>query len=249
MFFDSSSNYNVSNVGLFSWKNTVINKYDIPRIKHGFSLITEGCFIITTEKETIKAVKGDLLFLPFNSRYKTEIAQAKSYILNFSNDSVTYNSPIILLSNVFEKYEKRFEQLVNLQKEGESEFLIKSAFYKLLDHIVKDMDGIKDEKDFIKKARTLLNSEKEYTISEIARECAVSDSGLRRQFKETYGVSPMEYKTKIKIERAKYLLDSSSMSITQIAEILGFFDAAYFSKIFKKHTGYSPSQYSKNKTL
>lgn len=242
------SDYNVLNIGLFSWKNTVINNFEKPRIKHGFSLITEGKFIIHTENEVIEAVKGDLLFLPLNSRYKTEIEFASAYILNFSSSAATDSSPLILLSNAEEKYGKYFEQLINLARNGDSEFLIKSTFYKLLDHIVKDIAGTKPEKECIREAKKLIESDNDYSISKIAEICMISESGLRRQFKETYGVSPNEYKMKIKIEKAKFLFESSDLNVTQVSLRLNFYDTAYFSKIFKKYTGYTPISYRKNKT-
>lgn len=243
-----AGDYNILNIGLFSWRNTMINNFEKPRIKHGFSLITEGKFIIHIEDREIEAVKGDLLFLPLNSRYKTEIEYASSYILNFSSPDLTCLSPLKLLSNAQEKYGKYFEQLINLQRIGESEFLIKSTFYKLLDHIVKDMTGTKPEKEYIREAKKLIESENEYSISKIAKICMVSESGLRRQFKETYGISPNEYKMKTKINKAKFLFESSDLSVTQVCEKLNFYDTAYFSKIFKKYTGYTPLHYRKNKT-
>ena len=100
--------YNVLNTGLFSWRNTVINNFEKPRIKHGFALITEGKFIINTEEKVIEAVKGDLLFFPLNSRYKTQIDYASSYILNFSSPDLDYPIPMKLFSNADEKYEKKF---------------------------------------------------------------------------------------------------------------------------------------------
>ena len=240
--------YNVLNTGLFSWKNTVINNFEKPRIKHGFALITEGKFIINTEEKVIEAVKGDLLFLPLNSRYKTQIDYASSYILNFSSPDLDYPIPMKLFSNADEKYEKYFEQLINLARNGDSEFLIKSTFYKLLDHIVKDIAGIKPEKECIREAKKLIESDNDYSISKIAEICMISESGLRRQFKETYGVSPNEYKMKIKIEKAKFLFESTELSVTQVSLRLNFYDTAYFSKIFKKYTGYTPLHYRQNKT-
>jgi ethanolamine utilization protein EutQ (cupin superfamily) len=61
-----NGDYNVLNIGLFTWRNTMINNFEKPRIKHGFSLITEGKFMIHIEDEIIEAVKGDLLFFPLN---------------------------------------------------------------------------------------------------------------------------------------------------------------------------------------
>jgi YesN/AraC family two-component response regulator len=47
------------------------------------------------------------------------------------------------------------------------------------------------------------------------------------------------------MERAKYLLTSSSLKNYEIAEALGYNDHEYFSKVFKKSTGFSPTEYRK----
>ena len=111
------------------------------------------------------------------------------------------------------------------------------------------MDSSTKNNGFIELGKQMLESEKNYSISQIAKECAVSVSGFRRSFKNACGISPMEYKMNIKVNRAKYLLQSTSMSVAEISEFLGFYDAAYFCKIFKKYTGCSPVCYAKEKSL
>ena len=48
---------------------------------------------------------------------------------------------------------------------------------------------------------------------------------------------------KIKIERAKYLLTENDRPVKEVAEMLGFEDAFYFSRMFKKYTGVSPQAF------
>jgi AraC-like DNA-binding protein len=67
---------------------------------------------------------------------------------------------------------------------------------------------------------------------------------LCKLFKQTTGLSPMQYLLKIRMERAELLLDTS-MTIDQIASSVGFGDALYFSKKFRKWRGQSPSEYRK----
>ena len=86
-------------------------------------------------------------------------------------------------------------------------------------------------------------------MSEIAKECAVSESGLRRIFKEQTGMTPVEYRLAARINQAAYLLEATGMSVSEIADKLGFFDTAYFCKIFKRQMGMTPREYSKNKKM
>ena len=68
-------------------------------------------------------------------------------------------------------------------------------------------------------------------------------------FKEQTGITPVEYRLYAKIKKASYLLESTDMTVYEISEQLGFFDAAYFCKMFKKYKGMTPKQFSQNKKI
>ena len=72
-------------------------------------------------------------------------------------------------------------------------------------------------------------------------------SYIYRQFKKTTGMSIMAYFTKLKISKAKELLRESDKSIVEISDMLSFDTPNYFSKVFKKAVGYTPSTYRKIK--
>ena len=69
-------------------------------------------------------------------------------------------------------------------------------------------------------------------------------------FKEKTGYTPLQYLTEKRMENAKHLLSSSDLhySISEIAELCGFEDIYYFSRVFKKNVGLSPTQWLKQKT-
>jgi AraC-like DNA-binding protein/quercetin dioxygenase-like cupin family protein len=67
-----------------------------------------------------------------------------------------------------------------------------------------------------------------------------------RQFKCLAGVSPMRYFMHLKMKKACFLLESSSLKIKAIAERLGFENEYYFSRCFKASVGCSPKSYCKN---
>ncbi len=91
-------------------------------------------------------------------------------------------------------------------------------------------------------------ADEELSIAEIAALCNVSEGYFRRLFKEYSGLSPMEYRLRSKIEKAKTYLEYDIMTVKEIAQQLGFVDAAYFSKQFKAKTGMQPLAYKKQKT-
>lgn len=77
----------------------------------------------------------------------------------------------------------------------------------------------------------------------ICRELGVSRALLYNKMKSITGVGAKEYITKIRIERAKKLIETTELSILEISEMTGFSGQAYFSTAFKNYTGMTPSQY------
>lgn len=68
---------------------------------------------------------------------------------------------------------------------------------------------------------------------------------LNRVFKQSRGKTIFAYLAEIRIQHARELMASTSMKVSAIGRQVGFEDECYFSKVFKKYTGVSPSQYEK----
>ena len=66
-------------------------------------------------------------------------------------------------------------------------------------------------------------------------------------FSEEYGISPINYMISRRIEESRYLLQETDMSMSQIARILGFSSASYFSQSFRRAEGISPIAYRKGR--
>ena len=84
------------------------------------------------------------------------------------------------------------------------------------------------------------------SLSVLAEEFHLSAQYISQLFKNEIGVNFLAYFTNIRMERAKKLLLSSSASIGEISEQLGFGDYRVFTKVFKKAEGVTPSQYRRD---
>jgi len=84
---------------------------------------------------------------------------------------------------------------------------------------------------------------KKWSIREFAKLCNLSEYHFIHLFKEFTGLPPIQYLTSIRMDKAKELLLNSSLSIYEISYILGYNNPLYFSRLFKKVTGISPSSY------
>lgn len=89
------------------------------------------------------------------------------------------------------------------------------------------------------------NYNKKISARELAELAGVSQSQLRRDFNEVFGISPMKYKRKIILKMAKRLIRANEFRIGEIAEMLGFVDIYEFSHFFSAETGLSPKEYYK----
>lgn len=69
---------------------------------------------------------------------------------------------------------------------------------------------------------------------------------MNRNFKKITGSTIFSYLNKVRMEHAKELLSTTSLSVGEIGERVGFLDIYYFSKVFKKHTGVAPTHYIKS---
>lgn len=97
-----------------------------------------------------------------------------------------------------------------------------------LQNIVKHMD---------------LHYEEEFQVEDMARHSGVTPTIFYKRFKETTSLSPLQYITKNRMEKARQLLVAGDDPIGAIANVVGYPDVYYFSRIFKKATGIPPHRY------
>lgn len=99
---------------------------------------------------------------------------------------------------------------------------------------------------FKQAVRYMLNNiSQQPSVSEIAKHCAVSESGLKRIFTKYAGLSVHKYFLTLKLQTAAKLLQNGK-NATEVTELLNFSSQSYFSVAFKRETGKSPSQIKSN---
>ncbi len=89
----------------------------------------------------------------------------------------------------------------------------------------------------------------DFALDEAVRQMPFHYDYLRKLFKKETGLTPLEYMTNLRMKKAETMLSamwSKEWSVSEIAQMCGFEDALYFSRVFKKYYGCSPSNYAKN---
>lgn len=107
----------------------------------------------------------------------------------------------------------------------------------------REEDGsvIADSLDYIHSHFT----DSDISVSDMAAASHISEVYLRRIFRRDYGMSPVMYLTKLRMEYAVSLLRSGYYTVETTAHMCGYDDAKYFSSLFKKTFGVCPREYGK----
>ncbi len=164
----------------------------------------------------------------------------------------TYN---LKLTNLIKQFNK-------VKQKGMIRMLIKEGIiYQILsEHILQHNKDVKLNNDLqtsltkkeIKAIRKLAqrinkNVADEYIVSDLADEIGLTQAKIQEGFKLLFSRTVIEYLRHVRLEEARDLLKNSDYNISQVVYSIGFSSRSYFSKIFKKKYGISPSKFLKNK--
>ncbi|QTF93498.1 helix-turn-helix domain-containing protein [Halomonas sp. BM-2019] len=80
-------------------------------------------------------------------------------------------------------------------------------------------------------------------VAALVRISGLSERSFHRRFRKATGLSPMEYVHTLRLEEAKQMLETEKTSVEAIAEAVGYEDAAFFGRLFRRKVGLTPAQY------
>lgn len=259
LIFLPHCNYRITKQIRQHWRAERFSYADSPRPDYGFLLLRKGNILFTAETGQLIAEPGDIVFLPKGSHYEAcilpQYGATEDYLINFDADiSLPQEhplAPVKLLHTQSESLIDQFRQMIQWSLQGEINKLRRQGqFYFLLDSLLSDIKYCSKEKTrILEQAQKLLIERENLSVRQIAALCGISESGLRNSFTRAYGVSPQQYRINAKISKAKFLLESTDLSVYDIAEQLNFYDEAYFCKMFRKYVGCSPRKYVASKTI
>ncbi|KXS43957.1 MULTISPECIES: helix-turn-helix transcriptional regulator [unclassified Candidatus Frackibacter] len=138
---------------------------------------------------------------------------------------------------------KRMDETLDL----EARFNLTKEFIKKYIDLIHEHKTTKDL-GIVQQVKTYIcdNYSKKLTLDEIASHVYLSSSYLSKIFKDVTGITVIEYLTQIRLREAKRLLRKTEMPLKKIAKLIGYYDASYFSKVFKRKVAITPGQYRSN---
>lgn len=228
------------------------------RDKYQLGIKMNGRTDILYDNERYDYWGGTLLYLPKESRGnilydRKVIEEGKGVYIFFDSVKPLPPHPILRKMNDSEKIYTCFCKVANLWSvKGGASVECMAALYKLL-ATIRDDTTPAERAD---RSTTKLAAAEEYISGHFRDEyidiaILSSISGMtpdyfRHRFQKAYGLPPLQYMMRLKLEEAKRLL-SSGKSVNETARLTGFNDANYFSRFFRDRTGVSPTEFVKKR--
>ena len=232
-----------------SWNSGArFSRQDRPRSSHGlFLLVDYPAMYDMLDGTYLQANPGDVLLLPKGARYITTFNSPSGktshpLMLNFRlrdavGDEIPLGERVIRLCRDNGTLQPMFTAATQLYLSA-SPAMLKAKAFELFGNLFPIADTDECCVAYIGRHYT-----DKLSIPALAQRCAMSETVYRRRFRQLTGMSPVQYISRLKIDKACQMLQSGDISPLQISEFLNFYSLPYFYKVFKEYTGMTPNQY------
>ena len=239
----------VTRVKVFAIKFDKRERQHVPaRNFHSLTCRFSGRISVETDALSLLSTPGTVTYIPAGQAYDTEVQEeGKMIAVHFTMEEALALPPAVI--NADEELAGRFTDLLECYRiRRDRAPACMAAFYGILANLSRVESSVSKEKNVIAAARDYIERhfhQSDLSISHLAARLDISDSYLRREFHVSYGIGPLAYLKKIRIEHAKTLLNTGYYAVSNVAELCGFSSHSYFSAEFRRLTGVSPSEYKK----
>ena len=246
-------------------RGNVYNAIGMPKISHTL-LWFKNCSATIVDKhgKVLKVAQNQLTYMAKGLEYTvyfhdTNPAREDTVVIHFQmtdnegNDIAPTLEPVICIEQVDTAFALDMDMLADeFKKNVVCIPRAQAMIYNILASICKKQKKFTTKNKYacIRTGIDLLEHNSNLSIAQIAAKCSVSECYFRRLFQEYSGESPICFRQRHRIERAKQLLVSDEQyTISEVAQELGFSDIYHFSKTFKKYCGESPRKYVQDISL
>jgi len=234
-----------------SWQ-TLGGENDRKRILNGYLLIDKGKCKYQWRNNEVTIGSGDLIYLPSGGERFVTVTEKPfsfyriSFVLTDTEDGeqiIFSKTPELTANKVGESYFEICKNLLQSTLSKNNMFYSMSQILNLFQKIEKLHSPVHN-----KRIQKLIEYVDNYytdnaSVDELANMCFLSKPQMFRLFKAETGKTPVDYRNELRIKKACQLIQDGECSVSEIAEMLGFESIYYFSRVFKKYTGISPSKF------
>ena len=232
-------------------ENHVINYMNCGRDSYLLHLVLSGGREYEINNRVFEVEKGEVIFIPDKTEYITKSVKRNGETCSgigiiFDIADIPDN---IIKKNVYHKYNDKGNEISEIFKNMELAhrevpipvFKIKTMLYQLFYNLFNpEADSpVKPAIDYIIK-----HYNENLPVKEYADICNLSESYFRKIFNDFTGMSPIEFRNRIRFKEAKKMY-RQNLSTVEIAERTGFCDENYFSKMYKRYNGASLKETSR----
>jgi AraC-like DNA-binding protein len=195
--------------------------------------------------EVTNLLNSDDILFSFSERFPNQPLRRVKNLLIVTNTlfrtvARKKNVPPILIHRISEKFAVQIETKTRLAELQQLQIDMINEYCELI--VSSSLsDYSKTTQEVIAYILTYYN--KRINLQELAANNFTHPSHLSRKFKQDTGMTITAYQQKVRIHQAKHLLKTESIPIEEVAWMVGYEDSSYFTRVFKKDTGHTPSQY------
>lgn len=242
--------FSLSDINVIYQKPTWRFMFSQRRIPNGFLCVQKGECQYSFEQGEFTLSPGSIVYLPFNSRHKITVTSdsIEFYRVDFTlqiNGEITLFSdhPIKLSDTTTPECLEALRSLANNFYPENNSVTKTEKLCTILSSLQEHI--IDAPKSRLTPAINYIHAHltEHFDCHKLAELCYLSTAQFYNRFHTEYGMTPLEYRDQLLLQRASTLLKSGEISVTEVADMLGFDNPAYFSRYFKKHFGIAPSKY------
>lgn len=249
-----SPNFTVENVDIetVSRPKGFKHSYRTGRHKHGFVYTVKGelCDRFGAgDDEVIYAKSGEMVFIPKSCVYIATFLEENTEIIVIHFDisggelPSYMTAPQKIQSPGVNEFIESFSGTHQKHKSNHPFFYL-SCLYKFLWQIDERYSGIPQKFQKLKPALDEINGNftQNQSVGYYAALCDISEVSFRRLFKEYTGMAPIDYRNDIRLNFAKNKLQSGEYNVSETAELSGFSNLSFFTRLYKKKFGHTPKE-------
>ncbi len=227
--------------------------------------LVEGQLKVTINDTEMILYPGDFLLIPANTRHSVSLINSKKCLFYFADVSLHFNIneisgvldlPYFVHLGLNQEIIETFENLRTTLSDNYNHISsIKQAniLSRLLLLFIDNCGNqpqmgknpVQDDAVYATIEYIKSHFHEKLTVPQLAQMACICSNYYTSRFKQITGMSPIQFVNSLRIKKAQELLETSELTLKEISDSINYCDPVQFCKAFKKHTGYTPTEYRK----